>query len=129
MSREVGTNENARDLLAGAQINRSGRLVTGTALFGELTQHFLPCCNGFPLTLRARLLVVLALLQLGENSRLLTFPLEAAKRILESLVFFDVYERHSPIPPLRLELWMSIVGFGSGPVNRFLSLQDAEASR
>jgi hypothetical protein len=57
--------------------------VTGTAFLGELPQHFLACRNCFPLPLRARLLVVLTLLQLRENPRLLTFPFEAAKRVLE----------------------------------------------
>ena len=99
--------------------------IAGTTLFGKLAQHFLPSRDRFTLPLGARLLVVLTLLQLGENPRLLTFPLEAAKRILERLVFFDVYERHSPIPPLRLELFgggrsnvgLPILGLRPEPVN------------
>jgi hypothetical protein len=99
------------------------RSVTCATLFCELAQHLLPSCDCFTLPLGARLFVMLTLLQLGEDPRLLAFPLEAAKRILERLVFFDVYERHSPIPPLRLELWRAdpatpvILGSGWMPVN------------
>jgi hypothetical protein len=43
---------------------------------------------------------MLALFQLGEDPRLLALALESAQRVLERLVFFDVNERHSSIPPL-----------------------------
>src|SRR6266700_4114297 len=76
------------------------RLVAGATLFGEFPQHFLARCNRLAFPLRARLFVVLAFLQLRKNSRLLALPLEAAKCILESLVFFHMYERHTrAIPP------------------------------
>src|SRR5689334_1804181 len=75
------------------------KLVAGAALFGELPQHLLARGDGFALALRARLLVVLALLQLGEDSRLLTFALEAAERVFKRLILFDVNQRHSRIPP------------------------------
>jgi hypothetical protein len=80
--------------------------VASTSLFSKLAQDLFAGRNGFAFPFRARLFVMLALLQLGENPRLLTFPFEAAKRILESLVFFDVYERHPRfLPPFWLELW------------------------
>src|SRR5690348_13430324 len=61
---------------------QSARSVTGTSLFGKLAQHFLAGRDCFALPLGAGLLIVLTLLQLGQNPRLLTLPLEAAKRIL-----------------------------------------------
>src|SRR5439155_27328305 len=75
------------------------RSVAGAALFGELAKHLLACGNGFPLPLRARLFVMLPLLQFGEDPRLLTLALESANRTLESLVFLYVDERHPVIPP------------------------------
>ena len=42
---------------------------------------------------------MLTLFQLGEDPRLLAFPLESAECVLERLVFFDVNERHPYFPP------------------------------
>jgi hypothetical protein len=121
----VPAKEKARDRSRAFVIAAGQRLVTGTLLFGDLPQHLLPGSDRFTLPLGARFLVVLALLQLGQNPRLLAFPLEAAKRVLECLVFFDVYERHSPIPPFCRELWRelnnfvgtTILGLRGQPVN------------
>src|SRR5262245_32200695 len=74
-------------------------LVAGAALFGELAKHLLAGSDRFSLAFRARLFVVLALFQLREDSRLLALALETAQRVLESLVFLDVNQRH-PDPPL-----------------------------
>src|SRR6185503_16045539 len=48
-----------------------------------------------PLSLRGRLLVILASAQLGEQPRLLDGALEAAHGHFEGLVFLDAYGRHS----------------------------------
>jgi hypothetical protein len=42
---------------------------------------------------------MLTLFELGEDPRLLAFPLESAECVLERLIFFDVNERHPYIPP------------------------------
>src|SRR4051794_21388842 len=73
--------------------------VTRSPLFCEFAENLLPSGDCFTLPLGARLLVVLTFLQLRENARLLAFPLEAAQRILEALIFFDVNERHPDFPP------------------------------
>src|SRR5262245_35714002 len=65
-------------------------LVSCAALLGELAEDFLARGDRFSLALGARLLVVLALFELGEDSRLLALPLEAAQCVFERLVFFDV---------------------------------------
>src|SRR5438046_2812628 len=75
------------------------RLVAGASLFSELPQHLLARGDRFPLALRARLLVMLSLLQFGEDSRLLAFPFEPAERIFKGLVLFHVNQRHSQSPP------------------------------
>src|SRR3954469_18806806 len=73
--------------------------VACTAFFGEFPQHFLPRRDRFSFPLHARLFVMLPLFQLGEDSRLLTFPFETAKRVFKALVLFDVYQRQSQSPP------------------------------
>jgi hypothetical protein len=47
---------------------------------------------------------MLPFLQLGEDPRLLAFPLETPERILERFVFFDVNERHLYFPPFFVSL-------------------------
>ena len=100
-------------------------VTAGAAILGKLAQHLFPGRDCFPLPLRARLFVMLTLFQLGQNPRLLTLPLEAAKRILECLVFFDVYERHPQSPPSVVSwcttLWAAhILGSRLKPVNWLL---------
>src|SRR5687767_363815 len=75
------------------------RSIAGTALLSKLSENLFAGGNGFPLPLFTRLLVVLTFLQLGQNARFLALSLEAPQRILESLVFLDVDERHVPSPP------------------------------
>ena len=96
--------------------------VTGAAFFSEFAQHFLACGNRFSLPLCARLFVMLPFLQLGKDPRLLAFPLETAERVLERLIFFDVYERHPFLPPLLLVIRTPqraqiILGTANNPVN------------
>src|SRR5262249_47432124 len=55
----------------------------------------------------ARLLVVLALAELGENARLLALFLESANRAFDRLVFFNPNTRHLSVHPLpAIVLWM-----------------------
>src|SRR5256885_1472503 len=78
-------------------------LVPRATLLGEFAKNFLARSDRFSLALRARFLVVLTLFQFGEDSRLLALSFEAPQRVLESLVFLDVNQRH-PDPPLRVSL-------------------------
>src|SRR5262249_14966209 len=69
------------------------------ALLCELPQHLLPGGDGLPLLLGRGLLVVLTLLQLGEDAGLLALPLETAERVLEGLVLLHMDQRHVRITP------------------------------
>src|SRR5438270_12576926 len=73
--------------------------VACTTFFGEFPQHFLPRRDRFSLTLHARLFVMLPFFQLGEDSRLLAFPFEPAKRVFKALVLFAMYQRQSQSTP------------------------------
>src|SRR5262245_9218633 len=61
-------------------------LLSQPALLGESLQCFLACRESLALAPRARLLIVLALLQFGEDPGLLALPLEAPQGVLEGFI-------------------------------------------
>src|SRR5260370_41416891 len=67
---------------------------TLTALLDQLAEDLLARLYGLALALDRRLLEVLPLPQLGQDSRLLDLALEPAERVLEALLLTHMHDGH-----------------------------------
>ena len=70
------------------------------AFLSQTFEHFLARGERLSLAARAGLFVMLTLLQLAQNPRLLALALEPSQRVLQGLVFSDLYQRHPFLPSL-----------------------------
>src|SRR3990172_14592 len=69
------------------------------SLLGQALQQLLSGSQGLPFFLDARFLVMLSLLDLGENPRFFALSLETLEGVFQRLVLTDLDQRHRAVHP------------------------------